>query len=137
MREVPNWSQYFMEIAKSVSIRSKDPMTQVGAVIVNKDNHIIGTGYNGFAPGMIETPELWERPLKYEHVIHAEANAVLNCIGPIAGGKCYVTLYPCKECAKILAGARVKKVYYADDKYKSDITVDIFKRCGIETIQLR
>ena len=137
MREVPNWSQYFMEIAKAVSVRSKDPMTQVGAVIVNKDNHIIGTGYNGFAPGYVETTELWARPTKYDHVIHAEANALLNCTCPATKGKVYVTLYPCKECAKLLAGAKINKVYYLDDKYKSEISEDIFRRCGIETIQLK
>ena len=136
MRQVPSWSHYFMEIAKTVSSRSKDPMTQVGAVLVNKDNHIIGTGYNGFGPGYVETPELWERPTKYDHVIHAEANAILNTTQSCAHSKLYVTLFPCKECAKLIVGAKVKKVYYQDDKYKSDITVDIFRRCGVELIQL-
>lgn len=112
MREVPNWSEYFMTIAETVSIRSKDPNTQVGSVVVDKDNHIIGTGYNGFSPGINELPEMWERPTKYDYVIHAEANALLNCTCPTAGSKIYVTLFPCKECAKLIAGARIKKVYY-------------------------
>jgi dCMP deaminase len=137
MREVSSWSKYFMNIAVAVSTRSKDPMTQVGAVLVNKDNHIIGTGYNGFGPGYVETAELWERPTKYDHVIHAEANAILNTTQSCSHSKLYVTLFPCKECAKLIVGAKIKKVYYLDDKYKSDITIDIFKRSGVELIQLK
>lgn len=137
MRQVPSWSTYFMEIAKAVSTRSKDPMTQVGAVIVNKDNHIIGTGYNGFAPGYVEIPELWERPTKYDHVIHAEANALLNSLQSPAGAKVYCTLFPCKECAKLLAGAKIKQVYYSDNKYENNETKDIFKRSGVQLIQLK
>lgn len=137
MRNVPSWSHYFMDIAKAVSTRSKDPMTQVGAVIVNKDNHIIGTGYNGFAPGYVEVAELWERPAKYDHVIHAEANAILNSLQPCNGCKIYSTLFPCKECAKLIAGAKIKQVYYSDNKYENDETKDIFKRSGVQLIQLK
>lgn len=137
MRQVPNWSQYFMEIAKAVSNRSKDPMTAVGAVIVNKDNHIIGTGYNGFPSNYVETPELWERPTKYDHVIHAEANALLNSTQSCAHSKLYITLFPCKECAKLIAGAKIKQVYYLDNKYENEQTKDIFKRSGVHLIQLK
>lgn len=137
MRQVPQWSQYFMEIAKTVSLRSKDPMTQVGAVIVNKDQHIIATGYNGFAPGMEDRADLWQRPTKYDYVVHAEANALLNCTQPCANGKLFVTLYPCKECAKLVAGARIKQIYYLDDRYKTTVAEDLFNRCGVQVTQLK
>lgn len=141
MREVPNWSQYFMEIAKTVSIRSKDPNTQVGCIIINNDKHIIGTGFNGFAPEMLETKELWERPTKYDYVVHAEANALINRTGSCKGGSLFSTLYPCKDCAKLIAGSRIKKVYYKEHEvnsrnYFDPISADIFTRCGIEVIKL-
>ena len=46
-----NWDEYFMNIAKDVALKSIDPSTQVGCVIIDKDNKIIATGYNGFPTG--------------------------------------------------------------------------------------
>ena len=43
-----SWDEYFMGVAKLASMRSKDPSTQVGACIVDKDNYILSVGYNGF-----------------------------------------------------------------------------------------
>ncbi|SYV93118.1 Deoxycytidylate deaminase, partial [Mycoplasmopsis synoviae] len=40
-----------MGLAKLSALRSKDPSTQVGACIVNRQNHIIGMGYNGMPNG--------------------------------------------------------------------------------------
>ena len=40
------WDEYFMFSAKLASKRSKDPSRQVGCVIVNNMNRIIGSGYN-------------------------------------------------------------------------------------------
>lgn len=142
MREVPNWSQYWMNMATQASTRSKDPNTQVGAQVVSKTNRPLGCGYNGMPEGMVEDASTWERPTKYNFVLHAELNAIMNCEHTPAGGKLYVTLYPCKECAKVIAAARIKKVYYKaheiDGKsYLDPISQEIFKRCGIEVHQVR
>lgn len=142
MRIVPSWSQYFMNGAIWASTRSKDPNTQVGAVVINKDNHVIGTGYNGMPPGMVEDTAIWERPTKYDYVCHAELNAISNCTEPAAGGKIYVTLYPCRQCAKLIAANKIRKVYYKEHElegkdYLDKISQDIFKRSGIEVIQVK
>ena len=42
-----SWDEYFMSIAELTAKRSKDPSTKVGACIVDKENRIVGTGYNG------------------------------------------------------------------------------------------
>ncbi|XP_046576242.1 deoxycytidylate deaminase-like [Haliotis rubra] len=42
-----DWETYFMAMALVCAERSKDPKTQVGACIVNKDKRLVGTGYNG------------------------------------------------------------------------------------------
>lgn len=139
MRPVPKWNEYFIDIAETVASRSKDPSTQVGCVIVDDKNHIIGMGYNGFPATMEDRPELWERPTKYDYVVHAEMNALLNCTKSVSKGILFCTLFPCKDCAKLIAASGIKKVCYRDDKlngrdYLDPISVDIFKRCGI-TIQ--
>ena len=46
-----SWDEYFMGIALLSAMRSKDPSTQVGACIVNKENRIVSVGYNGFPKG--------------------------------------------------------------------------------------
>jgi len=45
------WQEYFITIAQVCALRSKDPNTQVGVVIVNKNKEIIATGYNGLPWG--------------------------------------------------------------------------------------
>ena len=127
MRTVPSWSKYFMQVAKTISIRSKDPNTQVGCLIVDKNNHIIGHGYNGFVPGALETAELWERPTKYGLVVHAEQNALLNAAKSPRGATLYTTLFPCLECAKAIVAAGIQKVIYLDDKSKTKESEELLK----------
>ena len=49
-----NWIEYFRNIAHQVKLKSKDNNTQIGAVIVGKDNEILSTGYNSFPRGINE-----------------------------------------------------------------------------------
>ena len=49
---VISWDDYFMGVAHLSSFRSKDPSTQVGAVIVDENKKIVGIGYNGFPIGV-------------------------------------------------------------------------------------
>ena len=46
-----SWDETFVKIAEVISERSKDPSTQVGACIVDKNNHVVGMGYNGTPVG--------------------------------------------------------------------------------------
>lgn len=97
-----NWDKYFLEIAKTVSIKSKDPSTKVGAVVVDNNNRIISTGFNGFPVGVKETPERWERPEKYSWVCHAELNALVYAGREARGATLYCTHKPCENCAKYI-----------------------------------
>lgn len=124
-----NWADYFMGIALLSGQRSKDPHTQVGACIVNEDNRIVGTGYNGFPDGCSDDEFSWAKNTedakdsKSMYVVHAELNAVLNRFA--CGQKnctMYVTLFPCCECAKAIIQSRFIKeiVYMADEKADKD-----------------
>ena len=116
MREVKDWTTYYMDLAHSVAERSKDPKTQVGAVVVDAHNDVVATGYNGFAEGVEETAEMWERPHKYPRVIHAEMNAIGRAARTgkaIGGGTLYVTAFPCLPCAKMIVACGLKKVVAA------------------------
>ena len=55
------WDEYFMGVALLAAKRSKDPSTQVGACIVDDENRILSTGYNGFPHGCSDDEYPWER----------------------------------------------------------------------------
>lgn len=43
------------------AMRSKDPVTQVGACIVNNDKKIVGIGYNGMPNGCSDDEFPWTK----------------------------------------------------------------------------
>ena len=105
------WKHRFLLLARHVSGWSKDPSTNVGAVIVDDRNICIGLGYNGFPRGIEDSEErLNNRPIKYKYSVHAEINAVLNSNQSVQGCTIYTTLFPCENCAKLLIQAGIKKV---------------------------
>ena len=116
-----NWNEYFMGVAILASKRSKDPNTQVGACIVDENNIILSTGYNGFPYGCSDDEFPWDRSgedTKYKYVVHAELNAILNARGKnLNNARIYVDLFPCNECAKAIIQSGIKEVVYLYDKY--------------------
>ena len=138
-----NWDQYFMLQAMMASFRSKDPSTKVGAVFVDENNRQVTMGYNGAIAGVDESEIPWGNdksvPLefqKYGYVIHAEANALLHCTRPLIGTRGYVTLFPCNECAKMIAAHKVSEIVYLSDKYmdsaENRIARKIFDLAGVK-----
>ena len=132
--EYLSWDEYFMGIAVLSAKRSKDPSTQVGACIVNKDNRIISVGYNGMPRCCSDDEFPWDKndnPLdsKYLYVCHAELNAILNCDrGNVRDCICYTTLFPCNECAKAIIQSGIAEVVYMSDKYSDSDSVLASKR---------
>lgn len=116
-----SWNEYFMGVAILASKRSKDPNTQVGACIVDRNNIILSTGYNGFPYGCSDDEYTWERTgddTKYEYVVHAELNAILNARGrDLDGARIFVDLFPCNGCAKAIIQSGIREVVYLYDKY--------------------
>ena len=116
-----SWNEYFMGVAILASKRSKDPNTQVGACIVDKNNIILSTGYNGLPYGCSDDEYTWERTgedTKNKYVVHAELNAILNAQGKdLKNARIFVDLFPCNECAKAIIQCGIKEVIYLYDKY--------------------
>lgn len=110
-----NWNEYFKQIAHTVKLKSKDINTQIGAVIVGKDNEIVSTGYNSFPRGINDDlPERQERPEKYYYFCHAEINAIINAarVGVSTDG---CTMYlscgiPCADCSRGIINAGIRRV---------------------------
>ena len=142
-----SWDEYFMEVAKLSSRRSKDPKTQVGACIVNDKNHIVGTGYNNPPGGCDNNAFPWESgshsdpDTKYPYIVHAEQNALLNCYTmDLEKCRMYVTQIPCHNCAKLIAQSGIRTVYYLSDKVSdkksSKAARRLFETCGLTVKKL-
>ena len=140
-----SWDEYFTGIAILSGMRSKDPNTQVGACIVDKNNRILSVGYNGFPNGCADDLFPWAREgdvldTKYAFVAHSELNAILNYRGGnLEGSRIYVSLFPCNECAKAIIQAGIKEVIYDSDKYNNTPTniaaKKMFAAAGVKCIQ--
>lgn len=142
-----NWDEYFMLQAMLASYKSKDPNTKVGCVFVDENHHQITMGYNGAVAGIDETQIPWGNdrsvPLEYQkygYVIHSEANAISHARGSLKGSTGYITLFPCNECAKLIANQRVSEIIYLSDKYRdtseNKIAKKIFDLSGVKYRQL-
>lgn len=112
-----SWDEFFLLQALLVSLRSHDPQTQCGCVLVSNNNTILSTGYNGFIRYFDDKvlPNL--RPYKYDFMIHAEHNAILNCaMNGIStnNAKAYITGMPCNNCLQYMWQAGIKKIIFSD-----------------------
>lgn len=140
-----NAEQYFLKIADTVAEQSTCLDKAVGCVIVSQDNQIIACGYNG-APS--KYPDCKQRNYCNKEIkhkgyciaTHAEINALIKAGERAKGGKLFVSLEPCLECAKAIINAQIKEVYYSrqNDKslnYKTEVT-HFFDYVGIKYIYL-
>ncbi len=142
-----SWDEYFMGVALLAGERSKDPSTQVGACIVDMQNRILSTGYNGFPKGCSDDVFPWNRnpemgETKYPFVVHAELNAILNNRGKsLADSKIYVGLFPCHECAKAIIQAGISEVIFLSDKYRDTVSDENSRRmlnaAGVKLTKLK
>ena len=146
-----SWEEYFMAVAQISSMRSKDPSTQVGAVIVDSDNRILSIGYNGLPNGCSDSEFPWNSEpendseeakinVKNYYVVHAELNAILNYKGEsLKGTTLYVTLIPCYECAKAIIQSGIKKIIYLNfrDYFTNKATFKMLKSAGVEIVQYK
>ena len=121
MTDTFSWEEYFMSLALVASLKSKDPSTQVGAVIIdNRTRKLVSSGYNGF-PRYIDDDKIPQtRPEKYLYVVHAELNAILHAQRELSDCSLYVTVFPCADCMKAMVQSGIKRVVYLNDLNGSD-----------------
>ena len=122
-RGVPNRDEKYMGEAWMKASFSKDPSTQVGAVIVAQNNFPLGSGYNGPPRKINDTDFSWERPpredpdafSKYDVIVHAEMNAIDHSDPAyLEDSTIYVTAMPCPNCMKEIVRKGIQRVVYYD-----------------------
>ena len=130
--------KYFLDIAYLVATRATCPRRMVGCVLVDSNQHIVATGYNGV-------------PAKFSHcvdnpcegagyktgegldiceAIHAEVNAFLQLRSDDAL-TAYVTVSPCFSCAKMLANSNVVRIV-AGEEYSHQQSINILEKAQIK-----
>ncbi|MBQ9366046.1 MAG: dCMP deaminase family protein [Schwartzia sp.] len=131
----PEWTEYFLDIARAVGTRSTCLRRRYGAIIV-KDNIIISTGYNGAPRGEANCIDTGVCERERLHVpkgqnyelcvaVHAEQNAIINA-DPVKmkGATIYIEGYnadgtlasgqPCLLCRRMLRNAMIKEAVYRE-----------------------
>ncbi len=136
------WDTRFLGLAAHISSWSKDPSSQVGAVITD-GNRIVSLGYNGFAAGVHDSLErLEDRNTKLNLTIHAEENAMIFAKRDLSGCTVYVTHPPCPRCASKLVQEEVKRIVFISpsedflSRWCDDIELSyqMYEEAGIEHV---
>lgn len=134
---IQSWDHRFLVLAKLVGSWSKDPSTQVGAVIVDEDNRIVSVGYNGFPQKIEDDERLHDRDTKYKIIVHGEINAILFANRSLKGCTLYtIPFEPCPRCAGLIIQSGIKRVVSlvnTIDRWEEDfkITRHLFKEANI------
>ncbi len=132
-----DWNDYFLEIARTVSMRSNCLRAHVGAVIVGKDKKIKATGYNGVPSKVLSCMELGEcyriknniqSGTRYEtcRSIHAEQNAIIQAgQDRCMGSSLYVFGHNiiCILCKRFIVQAGIETIYLKKDENTPVIVV--------------
>lgn len=127
----PTWDETWMAVATTIAKRSKCGKG-IGAVVVNRQNRPVSTGYNGPPAGyepardaetcLVYCPRARARVMEeprdpgYQDcpAVHAELNALLWADRTsVEGGTIYVTSAPCLGCAKAIANAGISRAVFA------------------------
>ena len=136
MGDRPSWDQVWADVVRNVSRRSPDPSFKVAAIVVTEDNtQLLSLGYNGDHMG---GPNCRESEIPGESgFIHAEVNALIKLdFNSPKRKKMYVSLSPCRMCAKAIVNARIDEVVYLD-KYRDLSGVELLHGAGVKVRQLR
>ncbi|PLK43574.1 dCMP deaminase family protein [Emticicia sp. TH156] len=148
-KDKPDFDDIFMNLAKSLALRSHCVKAQVGAVLA-KDTRIISIGYNGPPSGTHNCDEEYpetgcprDSKGSCSLALHAEQNAILYASkngANLEGSTLYVTLSPCIACARVIFSMKIKRVIFLESyaKYKgipTDEGVDFLRKFGIDVEQ--
>jgi len=156
---VKKYDNVLMINAKSWAKQSYCNRKKVGAVLA-KDGRILATGYNGTISGTencceekcdvcngtgrsyLDDEEYCPRcngggKITNDFTLHAEQNIITFCAKegiPTKDTTIYITLSPCKTCAKLIAQSGIKRVVY-NEQYRDTSGVDFLKNLGIQCEQ--
>lgn len=141
----PQLRDWALDMARHVAKLSKDPSTQVGAVIFDDKRRLVSAGYNGFARSVLDKKDrLEDRTVKYRLTLHAEKNAILFATAPLDGATIVVTHPCCAQCAAQIIQSGIQHVIWATPseefvrRWKEDLhlTFQQFEEAGVSITEV-
>jgi dCMP deaminase len=135
----PNRDTINMEVAKLFAKRTTCARRAVGAVAVDAEGYLLGTGYNGQYMGSKHCNE--GNPCSGANspsgtnidgcsAIHAEQNLLLHCGDPRRIHTVYVTTSPCTSCLKLLLGTNTQRIVFNEDYPGSEVSKALWTNAG-------
>ena len=130
----PTTDEYFMAMAMLVATRSTCVRRQVGCVLIDKNNNILATGYNGVVRGQPHCNEGHPCPgaesesgkdLDKCYAVHAEQNALIQCKDLTKVYACFCTTAPCVMCTKLFLNTTLKRMIYCEPYPQSIMSKNI------------
>lgn len=130
------YDKAYLKMAQEWANLSHCERKKVGALVV-KNRMIISDGYNGTPTGFDNCCEDENGDTQW-FVLHAEANAILKLArsnNSAEGATLYITLSPCKDCAKLIHQAGFERLVYING-YKDSSGLDFLTSAGVEVNQI-
>ena len=140
---ISKWAVRFYQMAELVGSWSKDPSTQVGAVIT-KGNRIVSVGFNGYPHGISDSADTDDREMKLLKTLHAEENAILFAKRDLADCEIWVTHFPCPNCAAKIIQTGITQVHCPEQTEdflsrwgeKIKVSADMFEQASVKVTWL-
>lgn len=123
----PGWHEYWIGVAHAVSARADCSRRRVGAVIVDRHNRLVSSGYNGSPPGgpsclngdcprgssNVDPGSSYDTGPGSCIALHAEQNAIIWASPErLQGAVLYCTDEPCQGCQRLIDGVGITDVYW-------------------------
>ena len=129
------YDRAYLRMAREWAALSHCTRKQVGALIV-RNGMIVSDGYNGTPSGFPNACED-DQGETHWYVLHAEANAITKLARSshtAAGATLYITMSPCRECAKLIHQVGIRRLVYLD-AYKDDSGLRFLNQAGVEIVR--
>ncbi len=136
----PTWDEYFMSTALLIASRSSCDRLHVGCVMVSggsQAQRIVAAGYNGYLPGAPHISRI--RDGHEQGTVHAEQNAISDAARrgvSLDDATCYITHFPCINCAKILAAAGIRHIRYHWNYRNDPLVPELLAESNVSISQL-
>jgi dCMP deaminase len=132
----PSADHWFLQMLDVVKLRATCPRRQVGCILVDSENRILSTGYNGVprhqshcinpdtrCDGFADQPGNTSRCL----AIHAEQNALMQCLDLDRVSVVYCSASPCLVCTRLLLNLRHLRRIVFVDLYPDEVALHLWK----------
>lgn len=113
----PSWEEFWFTLALFYSTRGTCDRLKAACLLVDKNNRLIGAGYNGSLPGHPHCDEAGHLMVDGHclRTLHAEVNAIIHSVGDLEDATAYVLGTPCIDCVKKLLAKKVKRIIFTKD----------------------